>query len=80
MSQPLGVVGQPIQAPEGYHLLLVTKREIRPLSIIRNEVVGSIEDLGRKRLDGLVKHRFGTSKVAIAPTFGSWTGTEVVAR
>lgn len=78
-TQPIGRVGDPIEADGRWHLILVDSRDRAPLGRVMGEVEGAIAQLAKDRLEDLVIARLQSSDVTVAPAIGRWTGSAVVA-
>ncbi len=50
MTQPIGQVGQPVKTSYGYHVILVEKRTVKPLSLVKDAVMSGVVQEKTKQL------------------------------
>ena len=81
-SQPVGEVGPPVQSQFGFHLILVTSREVPPFdqvaSVARDKAIGA----GQQKLADWFTETIEKAKVDVNPQYGRFekkgTDSEVV--
>ena len=68
------------ETPEGFQLLLVESRNLRPFDTVRGSTAGYRDAAGKKRLEALVNDRLKKVRVYVAEPFGTWDGRQVQPR
>ncbi|HUY30052.1 MAG TPA: peptidylprolyl isomerase [Acidimicrobiales bacterium] len=68
---PVGTVSPPVQFGTNYLLLLVTSRPLASLI----QAAGALVASEQSKFSGLLAHATSSAKIAVDPTYGTWTRT-----
>ncbi|HEX3621071.1 MAG TPA: peptidylprolyl isomerase [Acidimicrobiales bacterium] len=74
-SQPVGVVGPPVQTQFGFHLIKVTSRDIPPFDKVKDQAHQKLAASGQDKLLAWLQDTIGKAKIAVNPKYGTFDKT-----
>ena len=77
-SQPVGVVGDPVQSEFGYHLIRVDERGVATLDDVRDDIVQTLEGENQQAFTDWFLDALAQGEVDVDPRYGTWDSTQAV--
>ena len=77
-SQPVGQVGQPVQSQFGYHIILVTKRQVLPYDQAKQQAQQAMGQSNGSQLKQWLTDALKKAKVKMNPKFGTFNKSKDV--
>jgi parvulin-like peptidyl-prolyl isomerase len=71
-AQPVGEVGDPVATEFGFHLILVTGREVPTFEDSRDQLEGALAQQGQQALQDWVATALAEADVEVDPRYGTW--------
>jgi hypothetical protein len=71
-EQEVGVVGEPVATDFGYHLILVTEREVPSFEESRDQIEAALGQQGQSALQDWVARTLEEADVEVDPRYGTW--------
>jgi foldase protein PrsA len=71
-TQPVGVVGSPVQTQFGFHIIRVDRRDLSRLEDVRAQIESELQQQGSGALNDWLAEALTKAKVKVNPRFGSW--------
>jgi parvulin-like peptidyl-prolyl isomerase len=74
-SQPVGEVGGPVKSQFGFHLIKVTKREVRPYEQVADLARAKVTDAGQEKVLAVLQDAVQKARIEVNPKYGSFRKT-----
>jgi foldase protein PrsA len=71
-SQPVGVVGPPVQTQFGFHLIKVTSRDTPPFDKVKDQAHQKLAASGQEKLLTWLQDTIAKAKISINPKYGTF--------
>jgi foldase protein PrsA len=71
-SQPVGIVGAPVQTQFGFHLIKVTSRDVPPYDKVTDQARQKLAASGQDKLLSWLQDTVAKSKIVINPKYGTF--------
>jgi len=71
-TQPIGVVGDPVQTQFGYHLILVRSRTVPPFDQIVDRARDKVVTASKAKLQEWINSAVGSAKISVNPRYGTF--------
>lgn len=71
-SQPVGVVGAPVQTQFGFHVIKVTSRDIPPYDKVKDQARQKVTEAGQEKLLTWLQDTITKVKIVINPRYGTF--------
>ncbi len=74
-TQPVGVVGPPVQTQFGFHLIKVTSRDIQPFDKVKDQAHQKLAASGQPKLLSWLQDTVAKAKISVNPKYGTFDKT-----
>jgi foldase protein PrsA len=71
-SQPVGVVGAPVQTQFGFHIIKVTSRDVPPFDKVKDQAHQKLAASGQEKLLSWLQDTIAKAKIVINPKYGTF--------
>ena len=71
-NQPVGEVGAPVQTQFGFHVIKVTKRDVPPFDLVKDQARQKLTATGQEKLLTWLQETINKAKIEVNPRYGTF--------